>query len=98
MPPHLLDNLLKALSNLSPNIQNIGIRSPFGTDFFRLEVTLQPHLHTNKHKVEGRRKPKMAKSGIGENSNISTLISQCSYHISSQMRWHPLAPDKTYLS
>ena len=25
MPPHLLSNLLKALSNLSPNIQKIGI-------------------------------------------------------------------------
>ena len=27
MPPHLLSNLLKALSNLSPNIQNIGSSS-----------------------------------------------------------------------
>ena len=25
MPPHLLSNLLKALNNLSPNIQKIGI-------------------------------------------------------------------------
>ena len=24
-------------------------------------------------------------------------LSQCSYQITSQMRWHPLAPDKTFL-
>ena len=35
---------------------------------------------------------------IGNFSNIPTLISQRSYHISSQTRWYPLAPDKTYLS
>ena len=34
---------------------------------------------------------------IGQNYNISTLISQCSYQITSQMRLHPLAPDKTFL-
>ena len=35
---------------------------------------------------------------FGENLNIPPLISQHSYQISSQMRWHPLATDKTYLS
>ena len=34
---------------------------------------------------------------IGQNSNFSPLISQHSYQISSQTRWHPLAPDKTFL-
>ena len=34
---------------------------------------------------------------IGQTLNILTLISQHSYQISSQMRWHPLAPDKTFL-
>ena len=34
---------------------------------------------------------------IGQNSNFPPLISQHSYQISSQTRWHPLAPDKTFL-
>ena len=34
---------------------------------------------------------------IGQNSNVPPLISQHSYQVSSQMRWHPLAPDKTFL-
>ena len=33
----------------------------------------------------------------GQNSNFPPLISQHFYQISSQMRWHPLAPDKTFL-
>ena len=44
--------LTRALSKLSPNIQNIG-SSPFCTDFFRPEVTSpSANLHTSK----GRRK------------------------------------------
>ena len=34
---------------------------------------------------------------IGQYSNFHPLISQHSYQITSQMRWHPLAPDKTFL-
>ena len=34
---------------------------------------------------------------IGNFSNIPTLVSQHSYQISSQTRWHPLASDKTLL-
>ena len=34
---------------------------------------------------------------IGQNLNFPPLISQRSYQISSQTRWHPLAPDKTFL-
>ena len=34
---------------------------------------------------------------IGKYLNFPPLISQGSYQISSQMRWHPLAPDKTFL-
>ena len=33
----------------------------------------------------------------GQNSNFPPLISQRFYQISSQTRWHPLAPDKTFL-
>ena len=33
----------------------------------------------------------------GQNLNFPPLISQRFYQISSQMRWHPLAPDKTFL-
>ena len=99
MPPHLLSNLLKALSNLSPNIRKIG-NSPYwllGHDmlFSRPEVT---SLSANLHMSKGR-KVKMADFvwRIGNFSNIPTLVSQRSYHISSQTRWHPLAPDKTFL-
>ena len=35
---------------------------------------------------------------IGNFFNIPTLVSQHSYQISNQTRWHPLATDKTYLS
>ena len=35
---------------------------------------------------------------IGNFSNIPTLVSQRSYQILNQRRWHPLATDKTYLS
>ena len=35
--------------------------------------------------------------GNGQNSNFLPLISQPFYQISSQMRWHPLAPVKTFL-
>ena len=52
MPPRLLYNLLKALSNLSPNIRNI---ESFHTEFFRPEVTSQPHLHTSEHEEERRK-------------------------------------------
>ena len=34
---------------------------------------------------------------IGQDSNFPPLISQHSYQITSQTRWHPLAPDKTFL-
>ena len=46
MPPRLLSNLLKVLSNLSPNIQKIGI---FYLAMTRShpEVMSQPHLHMN---------------------------------------------------
>ena len=100
MPPRLLSNLLKVLSNLSPNIRKIG-NSPYwppghDTLFPRPEVTSSSaNLHTSKE----RRKAKMAAFvwRIGNFSNIPTLVSQCSYHISSQTRWHPLAPNKTFL-
>ena len=97
MPPRLLSNLLKALSNLSTNIRKIG-NSPYWPRhafFPRPEVTsLSANLHTSKG-----RKAKMANFiwRIGNFSNIPTLVSQRSYHISSQTRWHPLAPDKTFL-
>ena len=64
--------------------------------FPRPEVTSSSaYLHTSK----GRRKAKMADFvwRIGNFSNIPTLVSQRSYHISSQTRWHPLAPNKTFL-
>ena len=86
--------LITVLSKLSPNIRKYWKFSiPHG--FFQPEVTSQLHLHTS----EGRRKVKMANFiwRIGKFSNILTLISQHSYQISSQMRWHPLAPDKTLL-
>ena len=86
--------LIRALSKLSPNIRNIG--SSLHTDFFRLEVTSPL---ANLHMSKGRRKAKMADFiwRIGNFSNIPTLVSQRSYQISSQTRWHPLAPDKTFL-
>ena len=34
---------------------------------------------------------------IGQYSNFPPLISQHSYQITSQMMWHPLAPDKIFL-
>ena len=34
---------------------------------------------------------------FGKNLNISTYITQHSYQITSQMRWPPLAPEKTFL-
>ena len=39
MPSHLLSNLLIALSNLSPNIRNIGISSGRHGNFRKPEVT-----------------------------------------------------------
>ena len=34
---------------------------------------------------------------IGQYSNFVSQITWHSYQITSQMRWHPLAPDKTFL-
>ena len=86
--------LIRALSKLSPNIQKYW-KFSIPHRFFRPEVTSQLHLHMSK----GRRKAKMANFvwRIGKFSNIPTLVSQRSYQISSQMRWHSLAPDKTFL-
>ena len=53
MPPHLLSNLLKALSNLSGNIRKFGILHTghlADTSFLsanEVEVMSQPHLHMN---------------------------------------------------
>ena len=46
MPPCLLSNLLKVLSNLSPNIQKIGIFY-LAMTWSHPEVMSQPHLHMN---------------------------------------------------
>ena len=48
--------MIRALSKLGPNIQNIG-SSPFRTDFFQPEVMSQPHLHTSEHEEERRKWP-----------------------------------------
>ena len=34
---------------------------------------------------------------IGQYSNFASQITRRSYQITSQTRWHPLAPDKTFL-
>ena len=91
MPPCLLSNLLKVLRYSSGNIQNIGISSGCLADM-EAEVMSQPHLHTSKH--EALCWPVWR---IQFQSNFPPVISQCSYQITSQMRWHPLATDKTFL-
>ena len=48
MPPHLLSNLLKVLSNLSPKIRNIGSSSPYwlpGRHIFCIQMRLWHHFH-----------------------------------------------------
>ena len=87
--------LIRVLSKLSPNIGNIG-SSPFCTDFF---PTGSDVTASSAYEQTRRRKAKMANFvwRIGNFSNILTLVSQHSYQISSQTRWHPLAPDMTFL-
>ena len=105
MPPHLLSNLLKALSNLSPNIRKNWKFSILAAWLTRsvFENSLRACMWCHSWLIciwsIRTRRPKMANFvwRIGNFSNILTLVSQCSYQISSQMRWHPLAPDKTLL-
>ena len=95
MPPRLLSNLLKALRYSSGNIRNIGISSCHNMEFSDRKWC---HSLICIRSIPTRR-PKMADfvRRIGNFSNIPTLVSQHSYQISSQTRWHPLAPDKTLL-
>ena len=71
--------LIRALSKLSPNIQNIG-SSPFRTDF---SPTGSDVTASFAYERTRRRKVKMADFvwRIGNISNILTLVSQRSYQI-----------------
>ena len=99
IPPCLPCYLIRALSNLTWNIWKFG-SSPYwppGWYVFSIckwggsDITAL-FAYKNEHKA-----PCRPVWRIGKNLNFLPLISQRSYQITSQARWHPLVTDKTLL-
>ena len=97
MPPHLLSNMLKVLSNLSPNIRILEVlHTHLLHRFFLTRNDITASFAYKVYEQEGQK-------GRFHMENwqffqYPTLVSQCPYQIPNQTRWHPLATDKIYLS
>ena len=91
MPPCLPCYLIRVLSNLTQNIWKFGSSPYWPPGWQRAFIYKWGNLS---HAHEGRKCLNQPVWRNGKNLNFTPLISQHSYQITSQMRWHLLVTDK----